>query len=79
VGRSGAVAASAVAFTLHHVIALAVYMPAPAAAVCSLGVAVGGATWSVLYLRYRSVWPGYVSHVLADAALFAAGYALVFG
>ncbi|MHC4248821.1 MAG: CPBP family intramembrane glutamic endopeptidase [Planctomycetota bacterium] len=79
VGRTGAVAASAAAFTCHHVIALAVYMPAPAAAVCSLGVAVGGATWSLLYLKYRSVWPGYASHILADVAVFAAGYALVFG
>jgi len=79
VGPTGAALASAAAFTLHHVIALAVYMPLPAAALCSLGVAVGGATWSLLYLKYRSVWPGYVSHVLADAALFAAGYAIVFG
>jgi len=76
---SFAVGASAAAFTAHHVIVLAVYMPPLAAGLCSLGVAVGGAVWSVMYLRYRSVWPGYVSHVIVDAAIFAIGFALIFG
>jgi membrane protease YdiL (CAAX protease family) len=45
----------------------------------SLGVFIGGAVWSWLYLRYRSVWPCYLSHALADAAIFIIGYRLIFG
>jgi hypothetical protein len=45
----------------------------------SCGVFLGGAAWSWLYLRYRSIWPGYVSHAIADAAIFIIGYRLIFG
>ena len=45
----------------------------------SLGVFVGGACWSWLYLRYRSVWPCYVSHAIVDVPIFVLGYRLIFG
>jgi len=45
----------------------------------SVGVFLGGAIWSWLYLRYRSVWPCYLSHAIADAAIFIIGYRLIFG
>jgi membrane protease YdiL (CAAX protease family) len=44
----------------------------------SAGIFVGGLTWSWLYRRYRSTWPGYVSHILADAAVFVIGWLLLF-
>ena len=42
------------------------------------GVFVGGAVWNWCYLRYRSIWPGYVSHAIVDAALLAIGWKLLF-
>lgn len=73
-----AVVAASLAFTAHHVIALAAHFPWPIVVVGSLGVFVGGLTWSWLYLRYRSVWPCYVSHAIVDAPIFWIGYDLIF-
>jgi membrane protease YdiL (CAAX protease family) len=73
-----AVAVSALCFTLHHVVALSAYMSLPANLLCSFGVFVGGLIWSAMYLRCRSVWPGYLSHALADLALFGVGAWIIF-
>ncbi len=75
-----AVVASALLFTLHHVIALGVYFPDwRVTALSSLGIFIGGATWSWLYIRYRNIYAAYVSHVFADIAIFVIGYWLAFG
>ena len=71
------VLASAAGFTAHHVVALRVYCAWPATLLCSLGIAVGGALWSALYRRTRSVWPGYLSHALVDVTVFALGWHLI--
>ncbi len=78
-GGKLAVLAAALAFTAHHVIVLAAQFNWRIALLGSLGVFIGGAAWSWLYLRYRSIWPGYVSHAIADAAIFIIGYWLIFG
>ncbi len=77
--RVPAVLASALFFTFHHVIALAVYFDWRITVLGSLGVFVGGATWSWLYLRYRNIWAAYVSHVFADVVIFAIGWRIIFG
>ncbi|OQA25085.1 MAG: CAAX amino terminal protease self- immunity [Verrucomicrobia bacterium ADurb.Bin345] len=74
-----AVCLSALFFTLHHYIALQSYFSVPLALVCSLGVFLGGAAWSFMYMRYRSIWPGYISHAIVDLAVFGLGAALLFG
>jgi len=74
-----AVVASALAFTLHHVVVLFVYVPAEVAVISSCGVFAGGLLWSWLYERTRSLWPCYVSHAMVDAAIMGVGYHLVFG
>jgi len=76
-GRAGVVAA-ALAFAVHHVIALAAQFNWSITMLGSLGVFIGGATWSWLYLRYRSVWPCYVSHAIVDIPVFVIGYRLIF-
>jgi membrane protease YdiL (CAAX protease family) len=76
--RAGVIVA-ALAFTAHHVIALAAQFNWGITLLASLGVFIGGATWSWLYLRYRSIWPGYVSHAIVDVAIFVIGYRLIFG
>ena len=44
----------------------------------TLGVFLGGCAWSWLYLRYRSIWPGYISHIIADIAVFGVGWMILF-
>jgi membrane protease YdiL (CAAX protease family) len=77
-GRT-AILASAAIFTLHHVIAVSQYLDLAFTVFASAGVFVGGVVWSWLYQRYRSIWPCWISHVLADAAVFGIGWYLLFG
>ena len=74
-----AVVASALVFTTHHVVALQVYLTPAMTALASAGVFIGGVLWSWCYLRYRSIWPGWVSHAIADVAVFGIGALLAFG
>lgn len=73
-----AIAVSAICFTLHHILAMQVYFGLLVVVIASLGVFIGGAAWSWCYLRYKSIWPGYVSHAIVDIAVFAIGYHLIF-
>jgi len=73
-----AIACAALFFTLHHVFALQVYCGLPAVIACSAGVFIGGLVWSWMYIRYRSIWPGYLSHALADLCIFGIGAWLIF-
>ena len=78
-GGKPAVIAAALAFTAHHVVVLVAQFNWPIVLLGSLGVFIGGAAWSWLYLHFRSIWPGYVSHAIVDAAIFIIGYWLIFG
>jgi membrane protease YdiL (CAAX protease family) len=76
--RRLAVMTAGLLFTLHHIIALDVYFDWRIVVLGSLGVFIGGTTWSWLYLRYRNIWAAYVSHVFADVIIFAIGWQLLF-
>jgi membrane protease YdiL (CAAX protease family) len=78
VGRI-AVFASAIGFTIHHTITLRGQFDWSITLIGSLGVFIGGAVWSWLYLRYRSIWPGFLSHAIVDAAVFLVGWWIIFG
>lgn len=78
--RSGvAVVVSALGFTIHHVIAMQVFFDWRLVAMAALGIFIGAAAWSWCYIRYRSIWPGYLSHAIVDLAVFGLGYCLIFG
>jgi membrane protease YdiL (CAAX protease family) len=77
--RRAAILASALFFTLHHILAMSVYFRATAVALGATGVFIGGVILSAMYVRYRSVWPGYVTHAFADLAIFGLGAYLLFG
>lgn len=49
-------------------LALLLLVPAP-----SIGVLFG------MVIRYRSIWPGYVSHALVDMCIFGVGAHVLFG
>lgn len=74
-----AVLGSAVGFTLHHFVAIRSYLPPLTLWLAMAGLFVGGAFWSWLYGRCRSIWPGYLSHMGADLAIFLIGYRILFG
>jgi membrane protease YdiL (CAAX protease family) len=74
-----AVVASAAIFTAHHIIAVGQYLDPILTVVASVGVFGGGLVWAWLYRRYRSIWPGWISHVFADLAVFGVGGWLLFG
>ena len=76
--RRAAIIASGAFFTLHHIIALEVYFDWRVSILGSVGIFIGGTTWSWLYLRYRNIWAAYVSHVFADVIIFAIGWQIVF-
>jgi len=73
-----AVLASALFFTLHHTLALELQFGWRVAILASAGVLFGGAVWSFSYRRYRSIWPGYLSHAIVDIAVLAIGWRLLF-
>lgn len=78
-GGKLAVLASALGFTLHHVFAMAAQFDWRVTVLASCGVFAGGVIWSWLYLRYRSVWPCWLSHALVDVPIFVAGWMIIFG
>ena len=78
IGSAGAVFLAASLFTLHHIVSLRAHTGWDVTALGSAGCFVGGVIWSWMYLRYRSIWPGYVSHILADAAIYLIGWHLIF-
>jgi membrane protease YdiL (CAAX protease family) len=78
-GKPAGVFAAAIFFTLHHVIALSVFMDVSAVILCSAGIFVGGVVWSYMYARFESIWPGYLSHAIVDLCVFGLGAIIIFG
>lgn len=77
---TGAVLLSGLLFTLHHIINLIAYTQNWLVIVlASLGVFLAGAVWSWCYLTYRSIWPSYFSHILADLAIAIVSWQILFG
>jgi membrane protease YdiL (CAAX protease family) len=75
---TGAIMLSALGFTLHHILAMQVYFSWPLTLACSFFIFIGGTWWSWMFLRYKTIWPGWVSHALVDIAVFGYGYLLIF-
>ena len=73
-----AIVLAAIIFTLHHVIVLRAYFEWTIVTLASLGIFIGGAIWSWTYLKYRSIWPGYISHAIVDIAILIIGWQLIF-
>lgn len=73
-----AIFASAVLFTIHHIVALRSYVGWDVTLICCAGLLFGATVWSALYWRYRSVWPGYISHIFADIAVYIIGWQILY-
>lgn len=70
---------SAGIFTIHHTIALMMFINPLGTFIASLGVFIGGAIFSWIYLQYRSIWVAWVAHACADVAVFGIAWHLVIG
>jgi membrane protease YdiL (CAAX protease family) len=77
-GSKTAIVCSALGFTLHHIVAMQIFLSPMVVALAAIGVFIGGAVWSWCFVRYRSIWPCYVSHAIVDVAVFGVGYHLLF-
>ncbi|MCH7526502.1 MAG: CPBP family intramembrane metalloprotease [Planctomycetes bacterium] len=74
-----AVVVSALAFTLHHIVVLAVYFPNPALVLFfNAGVFAGGCVWAILYHKYGTIYAPWVSHLLVDVAIMVVAHDLLF-
>ena len=74
-----AIILSALIFVVHHTVALAIFgFPWWANLLSSIALFIGGAIFSWLYVRYRSVWIPYIAHAICDVAVFAVGASILF-
>ncbi|CAN5372245.1 hypothetical protein BH23VER1_BH23VER1_27250 [soil metagenome] len=70
---------AALAFASHHLVVLSQFFPPALAVFFTVGVAVGGAIWSLIYQHTGSLAGSWLSHAIADAALIAVAYPMVTG
>ncbi len=74
-----AISLSAIIFVVHHTVALHFFgFPWWANLLASMGLFIGGAVFSWLYVRYRSVWIPYIAHAICDIAVFGIGAFMLF-
>lgn len=74
-----AILLSAFIFVIHHTFALMFFgFPWWANLLASISLFVGGAIFSWLYVRYRSVWMPYIAHAICDIAVFSIGAMMIF-
>ena len=74
-----AIILSALIFVAHHTFALAFFgFPWWANLLASVSLFVGGAIFSWLYIRYRSVWIPYIAHAICDVAVFSVAAIMLF-
>ena len=60
---------SAFFFTVHHIVIMWNFGGLWLAFLGSIGLFSGGVIWAWLYHKYNSIWPGWICHVAADAAI----------
>ena len=73
-----AILLSSLFFTLHHIFVIAAYSDWRGVILGSFAVFTAGIIWSHCYLTYRSLWPSYISHAIADLALAIIAWQILF-
>lgn len=76
--RVVSVAGSALVFTAHHTVALSFYFALWQNLLATIAIFGAGAIWSLLWLRHRSLAACWLSHAIADVAVFGTAYLLLF-
>lgn len=76
--EAASVAGSAIVFTLHHTVALSFYFALWQNLLATVAILGAGAIWSILWLRHRSLAACWLSHAIADVAVFGVAYLILF-
>ena len=76
---SAAVVLSSIGFMAHHIILLATFFgwTSVVTYLFSIGIAIGGIAWALIYHFSGSLLGPWLSHLLVDAANFLIGFDLV--
>ncbi len=76
---SAAVVLSSIGFMAHHIILLATFFgwTSVVTYLFSIGIAIGGIAWALIYHFSGSLLGPWLSHLLVDAAIFLIGFDLV--
>ena len=79
VSLASAVTLSSVGFMAHHVILLATFFgwSSPVTYLFSIGIAIGGVVWALIYHASGSLLGAWISHLMVDAVIFVIGFDLV--
>lgn len=64
-------------FALHHYVVLSQFFTWPLVVIFGTAVGIAGCIWSLLYQRTGSLLGAWISHALADIAIFIVGYLIV--
>tara|TARA_B100000029_G_scaffold95963_3_gene86043 strand:+ start:8051 stop:8683 length:633 start_codon:yes stop_codon:yes gene_type:complete len=72
------VAGSAIVFTLHHTVALSFYFAVWQNLLATIALLGASAIWSILWLRHRSLAACWLSHAIADVAVFGVAFLILF-
>ena len=64
-------------FTAHHVIVIWNFGDVSIVAIGSVAIFIAGCLWCCLYQKYTSIWPAYISHVVADLAVFTIAWKIL--
>jgi membrane protease YdiL (CAAX protease family) len=80
IGTQASLVVSSLGFMSHHVLVLAKFFGWMSiwTVITSAGVAIGGAIWAWMLWRSRRLLPGWISHAIVDAAIFAIAWHLIF-
>lgn len=65
-------------FAAHHFIIINAFMGPVWAGLGTVGVFLGGLTWSWLYRKSDSLFASWISHICVDATIMGMGYLLLF-
>lgn len=79
VGKAGGNLLQGLLFLPHHAVVLFAYFPPPTACLCLGGVLLAGVVWGLCRQMGMTLTDLFVSHLLVDAAVIAAGLALYEG
>ncbi|MEM7315862.1 MAG: CPBP family intramembrane glutamic endopeptidase, partial [Planctomycetota bacterium] len=79
VSITAAILISSLGFMAHHVLVLARYFgwSNPTTYLFSACVAIAGILWAWMYQRTGKLWAPWLSHAMADAAIFTVGFDMI--
>jgi membrane protease YdiL (CAAX protease family) len=70
---------SAFFFTVHHIVIMWNFGSLWLVFLGSIGLFTGAIIWAWLYNKYNSIWPGWICHVAADAAIMCITWWIITG